>query len=466
MKNLQAIGLTAVIGVLAATAGVVNLRHARNAEGVSVAGVFPSGAEGGASVADRVRADIGAMTKFRPGYPFWRHVFTIPDGQVVFGSAVDGRRFEVHRAMRDDARESIASELEAEFGPVLHNETRGSFVSPGLATYGMFLAEWGAIYERFGVPAGIGLAQAMIESGFVGARKSEANAIGLCQWLERNWDFLDRLDPSVIEIENQTTQAAYCAAYVSVLATKYDSFIPALSAHHAGGTNVGRVLVNGERLGGRNPRERYFLGSEFAVGLRNVESSRAGAYKDIYGSYGPRSYRYAEMIFGNIATIDDAIARIPQRGIFAMRTDRAIPLAEIASRTGLPTDEIRRFNPSLVKEAPAGATLYLPRFDARFGRDVSFWKRSAPANYTALLHEFLALKVDPEEWDTRAFAARLKDFERRFLATNTEEGTVMATVLAYVRGEASSRRHEILADFRTNGEILELFERATEVLTE
>jgi len=39
-------------------------------------------------------------------------------------------------------------------------------------------------------------------------------------------------------------------------------------------------------------------------------------------------------------------------------------------------------------------------------------------------------------------------------------------VLAYVRGEASSRRHEILADFRTNGEILELFERATEVLTE
>lgn len=466
MKNLQAIGLTVLVGVVGATAGVVNLRTARSAEGVTVAGPVSSSGGGTVSVADRVRADLDAMTEFRPGYPFWRHVFTIPDGRVVFGSAVDGRKLEVTRSLRSDARESIASELEAEFGPVLHNETRGSFVSPGLAMYGMFLAEWGAIYERFGVPAGIGLAQAMIESGFVGTRESEANAIGLCQFLEKNWDFLDRLDPSVLEIENQTTQAAYCAAYVSVLATKYGSFIPALSAHHAGGTNVGRVLVNGERLGGKDPREQYFLGSEFAVGLRSVSSGKAGQYKDIYGSYGPRSYRYAEMIFGNIATIDDAIARIPQRGIFAMRAPRAIPIGEVASRTGMSSDEIRRFNPSLVKKVPAGATLYLPRFDARFGPDVSFWKRSAPAKYAALLQEFLALKADPEEWDTRAFAARLKDFERRFLATNTEEGTVMATVLAYVRGEASSRRREILADFRTSGEILDLFERAAEVLAE
>jgi len=62
---------------------------------------------------------------------------------------------------------------------------------------------------------------------------------------------------------------------VSILATRYDSFIPALSAHHAGGTNVGRVLVNGERLGGATPRDQYFL-----VGLRTVD---AGKYKDIYG---------------------------------------------------------------------------------------------------------------------------------------------------------------------------------------
>src|SRR4051812_15875079 len=39
----------------------------------------------------RQRADFAAMRTFRPGYVFWRHVFTIPDGRIAFGSAVDGR---------------------------------------------------------------------------------------------------------------------------------------------------------------------------------------------------------------------------------------------------------------------------------------------------------------------------------------------------------------------------------------
>ena len=52
-------------------------------------------------------------------------------------------------------------------------------------------------------------------------------------------DALDRLDANVIEAQNQTTQAPYCAAYLTVLATKYGSFIPALSEHHTGGANVG-----------------------------------------------------------------------------------------------------------------------------------------------------------------------------------------------------------------------------------
>ena len=33
--------------------------------------------------------------------------------------------------------------------------------------YGRFLQEWSAIYERFGVPAELGLAQAVIESGLL-----------------------------------------------------------------------------------------------------------------------------------------------------------------------------------------------------------------------------------------------------------------------------------------------------------
>ena len=45
--------------------------------------------------------------------------------------------------------------------------------------------------------------------------------------------------PYVIEGYNQTTQAPYCTVYLTILATMYGSFIPALSEYHAGGVNVG-----------------------------------------------------------------------------------------------------------------------------------------------------------------------------------------------------------------------------------
>ena len=448
---------TVAVAIGAAAAGVVDRRALVGDAGINVSRRSPEGPESAAARMEaRHQADIAAMQKFRPGYPFWRHVFSIPDGSIVFGSAEDGRRLAVVRRVKDSERESIAHRLQAQAGPVLHNETRGDFAAPGLERYGPLLAEWGAIYERFGVPREIGLAQALLESGFIGTRESEANAVGLCQWLKGNWKLIDKLDPAVLEIENQTTQAAYCAAYLAILATKYDSFIPALSEHHAGGTNVGRVLVNGERLGGRDSRDRYFLGSDLAVGLRSVAD---GVFKDIYGSYGPRSYRYAEMVFGNASTIDETIAATPQKRIFAMRTDRAIAIDEIARRTGLSESAIKRYNPALVKRVPAGATLYLPRYDAAFGADVSFWQRPAPRPFAQLLDEFTNLEVSAQRWETRSFAATLKDFERRFRETGTEEGTVMATVIAYVRREAAGPRAEILATFRTSSAILGLFEQ-------
>jgi hypothetical protein len=150
----------------------------------------------------------------------------------------------------DPKRDQVAAILEQAVGPVMHNPTRGNFVRPNAERYGMFLKEWGTIYERFGVPADIGLSQAMLESGFHGTRRSRAGAIGFCQWLTGNWNRLKRLSPNVIEAFNQTTQASYCAAYLTILATRYRSFVPALSEHHSGGTNVGRVLVNGAKLGG------------------------------------------------------------------------------------------------------------------------------------------------------------------------------------------------------------------------
>ena len=64
-----------------------------------------------------------------------------------------------------DRREQVAMLLEREVGPVLQNSTRGDALVPNVGKYGRFLAEWGTIYERFGVPGDIGLAQGILESG-------------------------------------------------------------------------------------------------------------------------------------------------------------------------------------------------------------------------------------------------------------------------------------------------------------
>lgn len=428
--------------------------------------------------------DVAAMKTFRPGFEFWQSVFSIPDGSIAFGSALDGHNLALFPTLGDwtrhaswhdadlasvldgqalprrldDRRDYVAALFENIRGPIMHNPTRGTFVAPGARRYGAFLTAWGTIYERFGVPAEVGLAQALIESGFDGLRKSEANAVGLCQWLSRNWKTLDRIDPAVIEINNQTTQAAYCGAYISVLATKYGSFIPALSAHHAGETNVSRAMINGERLQGATPRERYFLGAQLARDLRTLWPDR---FSELYGSYGPRSYRYAEMVFGNAANVRRIIESTPQAKIYAMRTSRAVPLTEITRRTNLPADEIRRYNPSLRKKVPAGATIYLPRFESALGTDVAFWNRAPKATYENVLNDFVRLDASPAEWDNPSFDATLQRFERRFLSTKTQEGTVMATVLAYVRQEnATSGRRDILGEFRSSDQIRAMFDQA------
>jgi hypothetical protein len=435
-------------------------------------------------LAARFQDDVTTLESVRPGYTFWQHVFTIPDGSIAFGSALDGRLLAVfpttgdwtrdvvwyeptlagaldgHQMPRklDDRRDYIVSVLEPLVGPLLHNPTRGNFVQPNAARYGTFLREWSAIYERFGVPGEIGLAQALVESGFNGTKRSEASAIGLCQWLRRNWRYLDKLAPAVIEAGNQTTQAAYCGAYLAVLGTKYGSLIPALSEHHAGGTNVGRVLINGERLGGADTREQYFLGAAFARDLRTLAPKE---YSDLYRTYGPRSYFYADMVFGNTFNVARIMASQSQTSVYGMRTRRALSLAEVSKATRMSTDQVRRFNPALTRRVPANATLYLPKYVAAFGRDVSFWHRPANEAFSEALSDFMALDASPEEWDEPSFMPVLKKFERRFAASQSEEGTIMATMLEYVASEAStSGRRDILAEFRTSSTIRADFERA------
>src|SRR5690606_12079725 len=167
----------------------------------------------------RLDNDFSAMAAFRPGYAFWQHIYTIPDGSVIFGSAEDGRllatfplRGDWTRSARwdepwlagaldgrrlastvSDRRTQVAELLQAQTGQVIHNETRGNFLLPNARLYGGFLGEWGEIFERFGVPAEIGLAQAILESGLNGRIRSEARALGLCQWLPQNWERMKRL---------------------------------------------------------------------------------------------------------------------------------------------------------------------------------------------------------------------------------------------------------------------------------
>ena len=431
----------------------------------------------------RLETDTAAMQRFSPAYPFWYHVFTVPDGSIAFGSAVDGRLFVTFPTRGNWARigvwtdpsaavaltdarlptnlnrrrEEVARRLETLGDEVVHNQTRGLSLQRNGQRYGAFLDEWGAIYERFGVPAEMGLAQAVVESGLNGTVRSRAQAIGFCQWLQGNWNRLKRLAPHVIEGHNQTTQAPYCAAYLTILATKYGSFIPALSEHHAGAANVGRTLVNGERLGGGNVRERYFLGATFA---RDLRSASPRTFRDLYRTFGPRSALYADMVFGNMANVVRLRSTMPQAEIFAMRTQRARSLVDIAHDTGLPAAELRRFNPALIRQVPADGTLYLPRYVEEFGPDISFWHRPPSAVYASILNEFLQLDVSLEQWNSREFDTVLHDFRKRFEATNTEEGSVMATTLAFVLQEQrSSRVAQILAEFRTSTRILRLFER-------
>jgi hypothetical protein len=114
----------------------------------------------------------------------------------------------------------------------------------------------------------------------------------------------------------------------------------------------------------------------------------------------------------------------------------------------------------LQRSVPPNSTLYLPERVPEFGDDVAFWHRPASEAFTAAMDEFLQLPPGAGRWLDASFEPTLQASRQRFQATGTEEGQVMATMLAYVIGDLrTSRRAAILDDFRTSGRILELFQK-------
>jgi hypothetical protein len=148
-----------------------------------------------------------------------------------------------------------------------------------------------------------------------------------------------------------------------------------------------------------------------------------------------------------------------------MRLSNAIQALDISARTGIKPDEVKRFNPALGARVPAQANLYLPFYVQAFGPDVSFWHRPPTEEYAAALNDFLRIDGGIARWHEASFETTLRTFQDRFEATRTEEGSVMATTLAYVISDLrTSRRAAILEDFRTSGRILDLFKRGVEEL--
>jgi hypothetical protein len=72
------------------------------------------------------------------------------------------------------------------------------------------------------------------------------------------------------------------------------------------------------------------------------------------------------------------------------------------------------------------------------------------------------MRLEPgvERWDDPSFAPVLAGFRRRFKDTNTEEGLVMETVLAYAMDQAyTSPRRSLLTEYRNSENVRSLIER-------
>ena len=432
-------------------------------------------------VAARRRDDFVAMQTFRPGYPFWQHVFTLPDRLIAFGSTVDGRLRDLPRERGLDARgrvadpalarswvnarsqtgerrEQVAMLLERAAGPVLHNSTRGDALLPNARRYGRFLAEWGAIYERFGVPADIGLAQVILESGLNGKRRSEANAVGFCQWLQEELEAAELLFTDTHR-GAEPDDAGSLLRRVSVRAGHevrivHSRAVRAQRRRHERGAHLDQRRAPWRR--GMSVPDIFWARS-WPVTCAPCRGRIRGRLSELWSPFAPvcgdgvRQYLHCQ----------------EPEGVDAPGTDLrdANTAGDLACRD-------HDANGVYLRTRCAGSIRHSSRGSRRRARCpfrttsaslAPTWRsgvRPPSAAYVAVLDDFMRLDAGPERWDDPAFAQVLADFKRRFRETNTEEGIVMETVLAYAMDQAyTSSRRALLSEFRSSGQVRRLIER-------
>src|SRR5688572_25279755 len=95
-SQLQSLCVSTIAAMLSVVgwdpSATTNVQASTRTDARSVGGRAPVAASDPYAYAQaRWHDDTIAMKTFRPGYAFWQNIFTIPDGSIAFGSAVDGR---------------------------------------------------------------------------------------------------------------------------------------------------------------------------------------------------------------------------------------------------------------------------------------------------------------------------------------------------------------------------------------
>ena len=101
------------LALLVGLATLVCVHWSVHAQGVRTDLPSANGPEPGPALAatefarGRLDLDLTALQMFRPEYPFWQYIFTIPDGQIAFGSAKDGRLLAIFPTAGDWVRDGV-----------------------------------------------------------------------------------------------------------------------------------------------------------------------------------------------------------------------------------------------------------------------------------------------------------------------------------------------------------------------